>query len=60
MIYSCYFVPLNKRAIIPISNDFISINKGHMASSKEAKARIKISKLLEESGWRFEDSEKVS
>lgn len=26
-----------------------------MANSKEAKARIKINKLLEESGWRFED-----
>lgn len=29
-----------------------------MANSKEAKARIKINKLLEDSGWRFEDSEK--
>ena len=29
-----------------------------MTNSKEAKARIKINKLLEESGWRFEDSEK--
>jgi len=27
-----------------------------MAQSKEASARIKINKLLEESGWRFEDS----
>ncbi len=27
-----------------------------MANSKEAKARIKINKLLEESGWRFEDN----
>ena len=26
-----------------------------MANSKEAKARIKINKLLEQSGWRFED-----
>jgi len=26
--------------------------------NKEASARIKINKLLEESGWRFEDSEK--
>lgn len=26
-----------------------------MANSKEAKARIKINKLLEDSGWRFED-----
>lgn len=29
-----------------------------MANSKEAKARIKINKLLEESGWRFDDNEK--
>jgi len=29
-----------------------------MANSKEAKARIKIDKLLEESGWRFDDNEK--
>lgn len=29
-----------------------------MANSKEAKARIKINKLLEDSGWCFEDSEK--
>lgn len=29
-----------------------------MPNSKEAKARIKINKLLEDSGWRFEDSEK--
>lgn len=29
-----------------------------MANSKEASARIKINKLLEESGWRFEDSKK--
>ncbi len=29
-----------------------------MPSSKEAKARIKINKLLEESGWRFDDNEK--
>ncbi len=29
-----------------------------MANPKEAKARIKINKLLEESGWRFEDNEK--
>ncbi|MDP2638615.1 MAG: DEAD/DEAH box helicase family protein [Candidatus Azambacteria bacterium] len=29
-----------------------------MANSKEAKARIKINKLLEESGWRFEDDKK--
>lgn len=29
-----------------------------MANTKEAKARIKINKLLEDSGWRFEDSEK--
>jgi type I restriction enzyme R subunit len=28
-----------------------------MANSKEAGARIKINKFLEESGWRFEDSE---
>lgn len=27
-----------------------------MANSKEARARIKINKLLEESGWRFEDT----
>ena len=26
-------------------------------AQKEAKARIKINKLLEEAGWRFEDSE---
>ena len=29
-----------------------------MANSKEAKARIKINKLLEESGWRFFDTKK--
>ncbi|MBU0597153.1 DEAD/DEAH box helicase family protein [Patescibacteria group bacterium] len=29
-----------------------------MANSKEAKARIKINKLLEDSGWRFFDDEK--
>ena len=29
-----------------------------MANFKEAKARIKINKLLEESGWRFEDDKK--
>jgi len=29
-----------------------------MSNSKEAKARIKINKLLEESGWRFFDTEK--
>ena len=29
-----------------------------MANSKEAKARIKINKLLEESGWSFFDTEK--
>jgi type I restriction enzyme R subunit len=29
-----------------------------MEHSKEAKARIKINKLLEESGWRFDDTEK--
>ncbi len=29
-----------------------------MKSSKEAKARIKINRLLEESGWRFFDTEK--
>ncbi len=29
-----------------------------MPNSKEASARIKINKLLEESGWRFDDSEK--
>ncbi len=29
-----------------------------MANSKEAKARIKINKLLKESGWRFFDTEK--
>lgn len=29
-----------------------------MANDKEAKARIKINKLLEESGWRFETDEK--
>ena len=28
--------------------------------SKEAKARIKINKLLEEAGWRFFDNEKGS
>lgn len=28
-----------------------------MANSKEASARIKINKLLEQAGWRFEDSE---
>jgi type I restriction enzyme, R subunit len=28
-----------------------------MTNSKEAKARIKINKLLEEAGWRFEDSD---
>ena len=27
-----------------------------MAGSKEAKARIKINKLLEEAGWRFFDN----
>ena len=27
-----------------------------MTNSKEAKARIKINKLLEEAGWRFENS----
>ena len=31
-----------------------------MANSKEAKARIKINKLLEEAGWRFFDDEKGS
>ena len=29
-----------------------------MTNSKEAKARIKINKLLQESGWRFFDDEK--
>ena len=29
-----------------------------MPNSKEAKARIKINKLLEDSGWRFDDTEK--
>jgi type I restriction enzyme R subunit len=29
-----------------------------MGNPKEAKARIKINKLLEDAGWRFEDSEK--
>ncbi len=29
-----------------------------MANAKEAKARIKINKLLEQAGWRFFDSEK--
>lgn len=29
-----------------------------MANSKEAKARLKINKLLEEAGWRFFDDEK--
>ena len=29
-------------------------------SAKEAKARIKINKLLEEAGWRFFDSEEGS
>ncbi|MBU6431647.1 restriction endonuclease subunit R, partial [Patescibacteria group bacterium] len=29
-----------------------------MSNSKEASSRIKINKLLEESGWRFEDSGK--
>ena len=29
-----------------------------MANSKEAKARIKINKLLEQAGWRFLDNEK--
>ena len=29
-----------------------------MTNSKEAKARIKINKLLEEAGWRFEDTKK--
>lgn len=29
-----------------------------MTNSTEAKARIKINKLLEDAGWRFEDSEK--
>ncbi|MBI2453862.1 hypothetical protein HYV58_01640 [Candidatus Peregrinibacteria bacterium] len=29
-----------------------------MPNSKEAKARIKINKLLEEAGWRFIDDEK--
>lgn len=29
-----------------------------MSNSKEAKARIKINKLLEEAGWRFFDTEK--
>jgi len=29
-----------------------------MTKSSEAKARIKINKLLEESGWRFDDSPK--
>ncbi len=29
-----------------------------MSHEKEAKARIKINRLLEESGWRFEDNEK--
>ena len=29
-----------------------------MANSKEAKARIKINKLLEKAGWRFFDTEK--
>ncbi len=28
--------------------------------SKEAKARIKINKLLEEAGWRFFDDEKAA
>ncbi len=31
-----------------------------MANSKEAKARIKINKLLEDVGWRFFDDEKES
>ena len=31
---------------------------GNMANSKEAKARIKINKLLEQAGWRFFDNEK--
>jgi len=30
-----------------------------MKNSKEAKARIKINKLLEESGWRFEDDNNI-
>jgi len=30
-----------------------------MLTINEAKARIKINKLLEESGWRFDDSEKA-
>jgi hypothetical protein len=29
-----------------------------MANTKEAKARIKINKLLEQAGWRFFDNEK--
>ncbi|MBU6431477.1 hypothetical protein KGQ29_03830 [Patescibacteria group bacterium] len=29
-----------------------------MTNPKEASARIKINKLLEESGWRFDDTEK--
>ena len=29
-----------------------------MTNSKEAKARLKINKLLEEAGWRFFDDEK--
>lgn len=32
-------------------------NNKYMSSLKEASARIKINKLLEESGWKFEDSE---
>ncbi len=31
-----------------------------MANTKEAKARIKINKLLEEAGWRFFDDKKGS
>ena len=29
-----------------------------MPNDKEAKVRIKINKMLEESGWRFDDNEK--
>ena len=33
------------------------LRKGNRMSAKEAKARIKINKLLEDAGWRFFDNE---
>jgi type I restriction enzyme R subunit len=43
-------------AIVVLAKYELVAERGHKVSNNEARARIKINKLLEASGWRFEDT----